>query len=129
MDVKEFFKNDRFGQLSGIELLKAENGMAKARMKIKDEHLNALNMVQGGAIFTLADLTIGAAANSYGIAAVAINVNISFLKAASNGVLFAEANECSRNSKIASYNVTITNEQGELISTAQGMVYIKKDKF
>jgi acyl-CoA thioesterase len=129
MDVKEFLKKDRFAKLLGIELLEVSNGNARAKLDIKDDHLNALDIVQGGAIFSLADMALAAAANSHGIVAVAINVNISFFKAAGKGTLYAEANETSRNSKIAYYNINITNSQGELISCTQGMVYFKKDVF
>jgi acyl-CoA thioesterase len=129
MDVKEFLKKDQFAALLGIELLEAANGCAKAKMDIKDKHLNAMDTVHGGAIFSLADLTLAAAANSYGTLAVAINANISFLKAAKKGTLYAEAKEISRNNKIASYILNITNSEGELISSTQGMVYFKKDVF
>lgn len=129
MDVKEFLKKDRFAAMLGIELLEASDGSAKAKLDIKDKHLNAMDTVHGGAIFSLADLTLAAAANSYGTVAVAINVNISFLKAANKGILYAEANETSKNSKIGYYNINITNSQGDLISCFQGMVYFKKDVF
>ena len=89
MDVKEFLMNDRFAALLGIELLETAHGKAKAKLVINDEHLNAVNIVQGGVIFTLADFTFAAAANSYGKVAMAINVNISFLKAATKGTLYA----------------------------------------
>jgi len=61
--------------------------------------------------------------------AVALNVNISFLKAAKGGVLYAEAIETSKNSKIGSYTINVTDSEGGLISSAQGMAYFKKDKF
>ena len=129
MDIKEFLEKDKFAALLGIELLEASNGSAKTKLDIKDKHLNAMNTVHGGAIFSLADLTLAAAANSYGTVAVAINANISFLKAAINGTLYAEAIEISKNNKIAYYNINITNSQGDLISCFQGMVYFKKEVF
>ena len=129
MDVKEFLKNDRFAALLGIEVLEAYNGYAKTKLEIADIHLNAMNTVHGGAIFSLADMTLAAASNSYGTVAVAINGNISFLKAATKGTLFAEAKETSRNSKIGYYTIDIPNSQGELISNTQGMVYFKKEVF
>jgi len=127
MDVKEYLKNDRFAALLGIELLEVANGRAKTKLNIEDIHLNAMNTVHGGTIFSLADLTLAAAANSHGTVAVVINANISFLKAVSKGTLYAEANEISRNSKIAYYTITITNSHAELISSMQGMVYFKKE--
>jgi len=127
--IRNFFKEkDRFAQWVGIELLDASPGFARAKMGIRKHHLNGLNMVHGAAIFSLADLAFAAASNSHGNAAVAINVNISYLKAAFAGTLFAEATQVSRNPKLASYTVRITNEQDELLAVFQGMVYIKRDK-
>lgn len=129
MDVKEFLSKDRFATLLGIELIEAANGSAKAKLEIKESHLNALDIAQGGAIFSLADLTFAAASNSYGNIAVAIQANIYFLKSAKKGNLYAEAFETSRNEKISTYTINITNTQGELIASFQGMVYRKKETF
>jgi acyl-CoA thioesterase len=129
MDVKKFLSKDRFAAGLGIELLEAENGKAKAKLDITDEHLNALDIAHGGAIFSLADLTFAAASNSHGNIALAINANISFLKAAGKGTLYAEGFETSRNFRIATYTINITNKKGELIASFQGMVYRKKETF
>ncbi len=127
-DLLNFFReNDRFAGHSGIELLELSVGRAKAVMEIKKQHLNAVNSVHGGAIFTLADFVFAAASNSHGTVAVAINVSISYLKAANKGRLFAEANEVAINPKLASYTVNVTDEQGDLIAIFQGMVYRKKE--
>lgn len=129
MDVKEFLQNDRFAALLGIELIKASNGTAKAKLEIREEHLNTIDIAHGGAIFSLADYTFAAASNSHGNVAVAINANISFVKAAGKGVLFAEAFEVSKNFKLATYTINITNSEDELIASFQGTVYRKKDTF
>lgn len=127
-ELKKFFKKDRYAAHSGIELLEVGPGYAKAKMEIKDFHQNGLGSVQGGAIFTLADLAFAAAGNSYGTVAVAINVSISFVKAATSGTLLAEAKEVSQNPKLASYTVHITDQNGDMIAIFQGMVYRKKDR-
>ncbi|KYC49240.1 MAG: Thioesterase superfamily protein [Candidatus Methanofastidiosum methylothiophilum] len=124
--IKEFSENDKFANKIGIELLEVSKGHAKAKMKINEIHLNAVNTVHGGAIFTLADYTFAIAANTHGNIAVALNVTISFLKAVSSGTLFAEADEVSINPKIATYNIRVLNENNELISTFQGMAYRKE---
>ena len=54
-------------------------------MEISDIHLNSIGTVHGGALFTLADFTFALAANSHGIVTVAINANISYLKAVTEG--------------------------------------------
>lgn len=124
--VKEFSENDKFAKQIGIELLEVSKGRAKAKMKIKDIHLNAVNTVHGGAIFSLADFAFAVAANTHGNISVALNVNISFLKAVSEGTLIAEAEEVSINPKIATYIIHVLNENNELISTFQGMAYRKE---
>ena len=126
--IKEFFKKDKFAEYAGIELLEVKEGWAKSKMEITENHLNGIGTVHGGAIFTLADFTFAVAANSYKTVTVAINANISFMKSASSGTLFAEAEEISTNPKIGTYTITITDDNGELIAIFQGMAYRKKDK-
>lgn len=127
-NIKRFFKNDKFAEHVGIELLEVSEGRAKAKMKIQDHHLNSVNIVHGGAIFALADLVFSVASNSHGTIAMSINVSISYLKAVKTGTLFAEATEVSRNPKLASYTIHVTDEDDDIVAIFQGMVYRKKDK-
>ena len=66
MTPQEFFKKDLFAEQTGVELLEVREGYSKARLVITENHLNAGHRTQGGAIFTLADLALAAAANSHG---------------------------------------------------------------
>jgi acyl-CoA thioesterase len=127
-EMMSFFQKDRFARYNGIELLEAADGHAKTRMAVTEDHLNGLGIVHGGAIFTLADFTFAAASNSRGNIAVAINANISFMKSATGGVLYAEAREISINPKLGTYTIDVTNESGELLAIFQGMVYRKKER-
>ncbi len=129
-DLQEFFKNDRFAASVGIELLEIGKGRARAKLDIRRDHFNAVHIVHGAAIFTLADLVFAVASNAHGNVAVAVNANISYLKAAGEETrtLFAEAVEVSRNFKLASYTVRITDDRDALIAIFQGMVYRKKDR-
>lgn len=129
MDIeiaKNKFAGDRFAALAGIEILESGIGYCKARMVINDKHLNAENVVQGGAIFTLADLAFAVASNSHGQVALAINVNISFLQSRSVGILYATATEVGEPKRIGAYDVLVTDENGEIIARFNGMVYRKK---
>jgi acyl-CoA thioesterase len=126
--LKTFLDNDRFASTSGIVLEKTGEGFAVASMKIEPRHMNGAGVVQGGAIFTLADLAFAAAVNSHGIVAVAINVSISYIKAAVKGSLKAEAKEISYSHKLASCTVNVTDDAGELVAVFQGMAYRKKDR-
>ena len=118
-------EHDEFAKLLGIELLDVGHGTARARMRLSPQHMNGLGMVHGGAIFGLADFVFAAACNSYGGPAVAVNVNISYLKAPTGEFLTAEGAEVSAG-KIGSYTVRVLDEGGELVALFQGMCYRKR---
>ena len=78
MTAQEFFKNDLFAENTGVVLLEVRKGYSKAKLEIKPEHLNAGARTQGGAIFTLADLALAAAANSHGTLAFSLSSSYYF---------------------------------------------------
>lgn len=125
--IKEFFKRDQFAEYCGIELAEVSPGKARVEMEIKKEHFNGVNTVHGGAIFTLADFAFAIAANSYGQVTVAINVSITFMKAATKGKLTAEAREISRNPKLSTYTVDIYDDEGDVVAVFQGLAYQKRE--
>lgn len=128
INKEQFLQKDKFARFLGIELLELSEGYAKAKLEIKDEHLNGHNIVHGGAVFSLADLAFAAASNSRGNVALAINASISYVKASPGGTLFAEAKETSLNPKLGTYTVNIRNEKDEKIAMFSGMVYRKKER-
>ena len=123
--ARSFFALDRYAALTGVAILEAGKGYCKARLDIEDKHLNAANVVQGGAIFTLADLAFAVASNSHGQLALAINVNISFLQGKTTGTLFATAKEISKPKRIGAYDVLVTDENNAIIARFNGIVYRK----
>ncbi len=126
--IKRFFSaEDLFARHNGIKLLEVEPGMAKASMKIEPYHYNAAKTVHGGAIFTLADFAFAVASNSHGNLAVGINTSVSFVKAATKGTLYAVAMEQTRNPKLATYMIQITDDDNDVVAIFQGMVYRKKE--
>ena len=128
MSPQEFFLNDRFATLAGVQLLEVKPGYAKACLVITAEHLNAGGRTQGGAVFTLADLTLAAAANSHGTLAFSLSSNITFLRASGTGdTLFAEARERYTGRTTGYYQIDITNQEGKLIATFESSVFRKGD--
>lgn len=125
MEIKEFFNNDRFAALAGIELLEVQPGKATAKMEVKDIHFNAGNVVQGGAIFTLADLALGAAVNAYGNLAVSIDADIRYFKSVKEGTLYAFAELLHFHHKLATFQVKVVNEQKDLIALFTSTAYRK----
>jgi acyl-CoA thioesterase len=127
VDLRRFFRRDRFAAHAGARLLSVSPGRARARMRLSDRHLNGVDVAQGGAIFTLADLAFAAAANSHGTVAVAVNVAISFVKAAARGTLTADAREVARSARLSTCVVRVTDASGELVALFNGTAYRRKE--
>jgi acyl-CoA thioesterase len=123
--LKKYFAKDAFAELCGIEIIEAGPGFARTRLTIDKHHLNSLGIAHGGILFTLADMAFAAAAHTRGKSAVAINTTISFIKAGKTDTLYAEAREVSRNRKLATYTVQVTDRTNEVLALFQGTVYIR----
>lgn len=127
--IQEHFKHDRFASENGIRLVELRSGYAKSEMVVTERHLNSIGTVQGGALFTLADLAFAGACNSAGMLAVGLNMNISCLKAVGTGTLLAEATEVARSKRISTCMVRVTDEKGDLVALFQGTAYVKHGPF
>jgi acyl-CoA thioesterase len=125
--IREYFKGDQFVMGIGGVLLEVSPGYAKAKLDIEPRHLNGAGVVQGGAIFTLADFAFAAASNSHGRSALGINCSINYVKGISKGTLYAEATEDSLSPRIGSYTVRVTDQTGAVIAIFQGLAYRKND--
>lgn len=124
-DVMTLIGRDQFAKLAGVELLEAKPGFARARMTLGPQHMNGIGIAQGGAIFTLADVAFGAACNAGNPPTVALQVSVTFLKAAPGGTLTAEARALGTPRKVGSYDVRVTDEAGDLVASFQGLAYRK----
>ena len=119
-------EKDRFARHIGAELGEAADGKATVRLKVQQQHLNALDIVQGGVIFTIADLAFALASNSRGLPAVALSVNINYIRPGRPGsVLTATARELSCTSKVGTYLVEVSDDAGGLLASFQGLAYRK----
>jgi len=123
--VREYmYKNDRLFELLGARILEMGEGYAKVEMVVKDEHLNAAEVCHGGILFSLADLAFALASNSHGKLALAIEVSITYMKAAFKGEkLVAEAKEVNLGKRTATYLMEVRNSKNELLALAKGTVY------
>lgn len=121
----QFTENDSFAQYVGIELVEIREGYAVVQMKITDQHLNGVNIVHGGAIFTLADYAFAAASNAAGVITVGIQANISYFRSPRGKILFAEAKEISSTKKLCTYEVNVLDENKELIAKVNATGYKK----
>ncbi len=122
-DIITFFEKDRFAHYVGIELVKVEQGYAVTSLKLADKHLNGLNVVQGGAIYTLADFAFAAATNSNGLATVGINCSITYFKAPKGNTITAHAKLNSAEKRICGCDVEVLDADGTLVAKFSGTGY------
>lgn len=124
--LKDFFAQDQFAASIGIKLLEVKPGYAVSELVITERHLNAVKIVQGGVIFTLADFTFAAASNACGQIVVAAHGSISYFQAPQGKKLIAKATEVSTQNRLVTYNVDIFDERNQLIARFTGLGYKKK---
>ena len=124
---KEFFSKDRFAVENGCRIVDASPGYAKIELEITERHFNATGIVQGGALFTLADFAFAVAANSTGKRIVGISTYMNFFKATRGGVLTAIAKEVSSSRKLTTVEVELFDDAGNLVARFQGNGYILTD--
>ncbi|MCK5811467.1 MAG: hotdog fold thioesterase [Clostridiales bacterium] len=124
-EIYKRFSKDRFSKLCGIIIDDIKLGYAKTSVMVKEQHLNGVDITQGGLVYTLADLAFACASNSYGPIAVGLNTNISFLKPTTAGhKLTAIAKVDSLTRKTCTVTVEVF-QQEELIAKMLGTAYVK----
>ena len=117
---------DEFAKHLKIDVILAGKDRAKVKLTVQPHFMNGAGLVHGGVIFTLADYAFALAANAGEDAALGVNTNINFVKAARPGdELFAEARLISRSRKLGTYQVDVTNQDGIILASAQSMAYFK----
>ena len=124
--LKEFFLHDEFARQNGIEIIEIREGYARTQVSIEPRHLNAGGGVQGGLLFTLADLAFAAAVNSHGTLTVTTSANITYVHGASKGIITAEARELIDHRRLPYAEVRVTDEKGQLLAVFTASGYRKE---
>ena len=126
-DIREILnQTDRFAAGVGCQVTEVDEHHAVAEMTVTKGHLNAGGVCQGGALFTLADLSMAALMNHQGNLTFGISSNVMFLSSAvEDDRLRAEAVSINDHRRIPSVEVRVTNQDGRLICHLTGMGYRK----
>jgi acyl-CoA thioesterase len=125
--VNKMYAKDGFSQWLGVRIDKIEIGYCKLSMTIRPEMTNGFGIAHGGISFSFADSAFAFASNSHGYHAVSIETAISHTKAIKIGdAITAEAILKSRGKKLGIYDVTIKNQNDEIVALFKGTVFIKE---
>ena len=116
-----------YSRLLGFQLRDVDDGYAVCEMEYTPAMSNIFGAAHGGAIFSLIDEAFEVSSNSHENIAVALNINVTYMRPPRpNSLLVAESKEINRTKKTASYTITV--KDGEyLVAACQALVYIKDD--
>jgi acyl-CoA thioesterase len=116
--------NDIASQDLGMQVQVTTPGSAVVSLEVRKNMLNGHDICHGGFIFTLADSAFAFACNTYDQVTVAAGASIDFVKPARLGDrLLATASETSRGGRMGIYDVTVTNQDDELVAIFRGRSY------
>jgi acyl-CoA thioesterase len=117
-----------FSRLLDIKLVDVREGYALCEMLYSDSLDNIHGIAHGGAVFSLIDEAFEISSNSHGTVALALNMNMTYIKPAQKqSMLRAESKEVSRGRRTATYQITVEDSEG-LVATCQALVYRKDNE-
>jgi len=118
------FADDAASKMLGMEIADVGAGRAVVTMTVRADMLNGFAICHGGLIATLADSAFAFACNSRNALTVASGFGIDILKSARLGDrLTATAEETSLAGRTGLYDITVENQNGELIAVFRGRSY------
>ncbi|KQY88407.1 hydroxyphenylacetyl-CoA thioesterase PaaI [Pelomonas sp. Root1444] len=116
--------DDAASKMLGMQITEVAPGRAVVTMAVRADMLNGFAICHGGLIATLADSAFAFACNSRNALTVASGFGIDLLKSAKLGdVLTAMAEETSLAGRTGLYDVTVKNQDGDLIAMFRGRSY------
>ena len=116
-------EGDGFMPHCGIELHTNDAGEIYAEFNIGTEHKNAHGFVNGGMLFTLADIAGGACVADPERDIMSLDADFHFLKNVKAGKVYARPRIIRRGRKIAVVGVDIESEGGVLLASSTFTYY------
>jgi len=119
--AKSMWSTDGASQWLGMSIVSVDEGEAVLTLSVEKNHCNGHGMCHGGITFSLADSAFAFACNSRNSKTVAQHNVISYTAPAQLGdELKATAREVSLTGRSGIYDVTVTNQNEQLIAEFRG---------
>ncbi|MBS1906661.1 MAG: hydroxyphenylacetyl-CoA thioesterase PaaI [Actinobacteria bacterium] len=114
-------RRDRASQALGMRVQVDEPGRAVVSMTVREDMLNGFDITHGGLVFALADTTFAIVCNEDEQVTVAAGADITFLKSTRvDQVLTASGSRRARNGRTGLYDITVTDETGDVVAEFRG---------
>ena len=123
--IRAHYSKDRFATENGIVIDNVTPESVVCSMELSDSHKNAVGGIQGGAIFTLADLAFAVHCNLEMVCGEDVGVsvgqscNIAFLKGTRGSRLFAKTTCLSKGRSVSVYRICVEDDLGVSIAEMQ----------
>ena len=118
-------RHDRLVRHLQMEVQVATPEFSRVIMPISEHHKNGMGVAHGGAIFALADVAFGAAANAgRTTGVVSLTSSIEFLRPGRVSPLVGEASVVRAGNHVLSYDVRILDGEGALVARAVSTGFI-----
>lgn len=123
--IEKAVKKEPFARALQIKLVELAEGRSKVSMVYEPDKMdNIYARAHGGAIYALIDEAFETAGQTDGTIAVALNVNVTYVSSPEPGQrLQAEARRVSRTRKTASYDIKVTDPNGQVIALCQALAF------
>ncbi|MDR0399505.1 MAG: PaaI family thioesterase [Treponema sp.] len=123
---RSFFAADRWAAAAGVRIDSVGEDLVECSMEIADIHRNAGGAVQGGAVFTLADLAFAVHSNRDMVQGADLGItvgqscSISFLKSSRGKRLIARSVCLSKGKTMSVYRISVSDDLGVPIAEMIG---------
>ena len=113
-EARQYFARDRYAsEITGVVIEEVGPHYAKCSLKIDERHLNALDFLMGGVVYTMADLTFAVAANFHAERTTVTNVaQVSYLNPLSGDTIYSESRLVKDGKRVCFYEIRIWDNTG-----------------
>ncbi len=125
--LNQIFLSDPTAKSMGVTSFDWAPGEASVRSMLTENFANFLGVGHGGFLFSLGDIALSFASNSYGRKSLAMKVDVTYHRGVQVGdEVVASATEMSRSRRFASYQIEL-HVGDELVASATGLTFRTED--
>lgn len=121
MDLKRILETrnatNAFANMIGLKISDIKEGYARCDMDVTDKMKNPIDSVHGGVLFTIADVTGGAAAASHGYMITTLDSSFHYLRPGiGTKKLYSIAKEIKHGKNVSVYDVSVLDEKDVVLA-------------